>query len=256
MPCKKFRYYPFDTIISQVDLTDDLFKGKSSFITEMIGLKRILQCSTKNTLVLSDELSKGTEHNSSISLVSSVIIELLKRNTKIFFTTHLNKIPEIPEIIKLTDNNKLLINHLSVIIKNNNIIYERKLQSGSGSPLYGLEVAKYLLECPELIDNAFEIRNNLINHNTKIKKSVYNKKKIIKSCEICNDTKNLETDHIIEQKTTDDKGFIKNGLNKNHLSNLCILCHQCHLKKTLGKIKINGYKSSINGTYLDYTLLD
>ena len=45
--CKKFKYTPFNTIISQVDLTDDLFSGKSSFVREMCGLKKILECSGK-----------------------------------------------------------------------------------------------------------------------------------------------------------------------------------------------------------------
>jgi hypothetical protein len=52
--------------------------------------------------------------------------------------------------------------------------------------------------------------------------------------------------------TADEKGFLKKGINKNHLSNLCCLCHDCHLQKTLGKIKINGYKDSINGRFLDW----
>jgi DNA mismatch repair protein MutS len=244
---KSFKFSPFDTLISQVDLSDNIFAGKSSFISEMLGLKRILQCSGKNTLVLSDELCKGTENNSSTALVSSVILELIKTNTKFFFTSHLHDIPTIQDIIDLEQ--KLKINHLSVDIKGNNIIYERKLKDGPGSSLYGLEVAKSLLENNDLIEKAFRIRNN----STKsVKKSVYNKKKIIEKCEICSSTKDLETDHIVEQMTADEKGFLKKGINKNHLSNLCCLCHDCHLQKTLGKIKINGYKDSINGRFLDW----
>lgn len=244
---KSFKFSPFDTLISQVDLSDNIFAGKSSFISEMMGLKRILQCSGKNTLVLSDELCKGTENNSSTALVSSVILELIKTNTKFFFTSHLHDIPTIQDIINLEQ--KLKISHLSVDIKGNNIIYERKLKDGPGSSLYGLEVAKSLLENNNLIEKAFEIRNN----STKsVKKSVYNKKKIIEKCEICSSTKDLETDHIIEQMTADEKGFLKKGINKNHLSNLCCLCHNCHLQKTLGKIKIYGYKDSINGKFLDW----
>ena len=250
VPCKSFKFRPFDTMISQVDLSDNIFSGKSSFISEIMGLKKILQCSGKNTLVLSDELSKGTEHNSSTALVSSVILELIKSNTKFFFTTHLHEIPLIQDIINLKE--KLKICHLSVDVKNNNIIYTRKLQDGQGSNLYGIEVAKSLLENNDLIDKAFEIRNNLINNTKKIKKSIYNKKKIIDKCEICNSTKQLETDHIQEQCTADEKGFLNKSRHKNHLSNLCILCHDCHLEKTLGRIKINGYKDSLNGTFLHW----
>jgi len=250
---KSFKFSPFDTIISQVDLSDNIFSGKSSFITEMLGLKRILQCAGPRTLVLSDELCRGTEHSSSVGLVSATILQLIKTNTKFFFTSHLHDMPKIQDIIDLEQ--KLKICHLSVDIKDNNIIYNRKLKEGSGSELYGLEVSKSLLECPELIEHAFKIRNKLLGNQTKIKKSVYNKKKIMEKCEICSSTKQLETDHVIEQMTADKKGFLNDSRHKNHLSNLCTLCHNCHLEKTLGKIKINGYIDSINGTFLDYEII-
>ena len=98
---KSFIFSPFDTIISQVDLTDDIFAGKSSFISEMIGLKRILQCTGPKTLVLMDEATKGTETNSSTALVSSIILELIKKDTKFFFTTHLHQIPQVRDIFDL-----------------------------------------------------------------------------------------------------------------------------------------------------------
>ena len=255
VPCKSFVFRPFDTVISQVDLTDNLFSGKSSYINEMIGLRKILKCSGKNTLVLSDELSKGTEINSSVSLVSAVILKLIKNNTKLFFTTHLH---DVAKIIK--DNDKIQIRHLDVSIRNGkDIVFERKLKDGSGSELYGLEVAKSLLEDLELIDSAFAIRNELIGKTTSIlstKKSVYNKKKIIKSCEICKSTKNLETDHIKPQCDTDEAGFVHGeSFHKNETFNLAILCKNCHLQKTQGKIIINGYKDSLNGKFLDYTFV-
>lgn len=250
---KSFKFSPFDTIISQVDLSDNIFAGKSSFITEMLGLKRILQCAGPRTLVLSDELCRGTEHSSSVGLVSATILQLIKTNTKFFFTSHLHEVPKVQDIIDLKD--KLNICHLSVNIKSNNIIYERKLQNGPGSSLYGLEVSKSLLECSELVEKAFKIRNNLIGNETKVKKSKYNTKKIIDKCQICSSTKQLEVDHIVPQMTANENGFLNDSRHKNHISNLCTLCHDCHLNKTLGKIKIHGYKDSINGRFLDWERL-
>lgn len=255
---KSFKFSPFDTIISQVDLTDNLFAGQSSFTTEIMGVKRILQTATSNTLVLADETCRGTEYNSSIGIVSMVISGLIMKNAKFFFTSHLHDIPNVPQIIDLVDKNKLKIGHLSVEIKNNNIIYERKLKQGSGSRYYGLEVAKSLLNdlCPELIEMAFEIRNKLIENEKPIKKSRYNAKKIVDKCQICGSTKQLETDHIQGQCEADENGFLDDSRHKNHLSNLCTLCHDCHLQKTLGKIKINGYVDSINGRFLDWEKID
>lgn len=255
VPCKEFKYSPFHTIISQVDLTDNLFSGKSSFITEILGLKQIIRCAGPNTLVLCDEMCKGTEHSSSVGLVASVINRLISTNSKFFFTTHLHKLKEEDSIMK---NEKIKICHLSVTIRNNDIIFERKLTPGSGSELYGLEVAKTILEDDLLMDDAFHIRNKLLDNKRGVlgsKKSVYNSKKIIKKCEICNSTKNLETDHIIPQCEADGSGFLNNvHYHKNEEYNLAILCKDCHLKKTLGKITIHGYKDGLKGRFLDYTI--
>jgi DNA mismatch repair protein MutS len=260
VPCTTYKYRPFHTMISQVDLTDNLYTGKSSFITEITGLKKILQCSGKNTLCLGDETLRGTECNSAMGLVVSMILKLIDNKTKFFFTSHLHGIPKIKEITELTQNNKLQIKHLSVSTKNNNIIFERILKDGPGSELYGIEVAQTILDDPEFIDIAFSIRNDLLKNKTTVlstKKSVYNKKKIINKCEICDSTTKLETHHISEQKNADQDGFILNKhFHKNEKFNLTTLCHNCHLQVTLGKIKVYGYKSSTNGTFLDYILPD
>jgi len=260
VPCTTFKYYPFNTMISQVDLTDNLYTGKSSFINEITGLKKILSCSGKNTICLGDETLRGTESNSAMGLVTSTILKLINNGSKFFFTSHLHEIPKIKEIKDYSDNGTLQIKHLSVSTKNNNIIFERMLKDGPGSELYGIEVAQSIIEDTEFIDIAFTIRNNLIKNKTHVlskKKSVYNKKKIINFCEICNGTTQLETHHIEEQKNTDENGFITNKhFHKNEKFNLTTLCHDCHLKVTLGKIIVDGYKHSIQGTFLDYTILN
>lgn len=256
VPCRHLKFSPFNTIISQVDLTDDLFSGKSSFINEMNGLKKILECSGKNTLVLSDECCKGTEVNSATSIVTSTILTLINNGTKFFFTSHLHDISKVKQII---DSNFLQINHLSVNVKDNSeIIFERKLELGSGSDLYGLEICKSIINNNDFIDTAFKIRNDLVGEKVSVlstKKSRYNKKKIIDKCQLCESTESLEVDHIEPQEYADENGFLSDGRHKSHISNLCTLCKSCHLKKTLGKIRINGYKMTTNGQILDWEQL-
>jgi len=255
VPCNEFKFSPFHTVISQVDLTDNLFSGKSSFITEILGLKKIIRCAGKHTLVLCDEMCKGTEHISSVGLVASTIKRLVSTGTKFFFTTHLHILKNNDEIMK---NSAMQVCHLSVEIRNNDIIFERKLMSGTGSDLYGLEVAKTILEDDLLIDDAFMIRNRLLGNSNQIlgkKKSVYNSKKMIKKCEICGSSRNLETDHIIPQCSADENGFLSSAhYHKNEEFNLATLCRECHMKKTLGKITIHGYKEGLKGKFLDYTI--
>ena len=255
VPCQTLTFSPFHTVISQVDLTDNLFSGKSSYVTEILGVKRILRCASPHTLVLCDEMCKGTEHVSSVSFVGANLKRMVETNSKFFFTTHLHQLKYEDAVV---NNSHIQIKHLSVSIRNHDIIFERKLMDGSGSDLYGLEVAKTILEDDLLIEDAFKIRTNLLKHQKGIlgsKKSVYNTKKIMRKCEICSSSKNLETDHIIPQCDADNNGFLKSvGHHKNEEYNLATLCKECHLKKTLGKITIHGYKESLNGTFLDYTI--
>lgn len=258
VPCKSFIFSPFSTLISQVDLTDNLFANKSSFISEMCGLKKILNCCKESTLVLSDELCRGTEVNSSTAIVASTILELIKTNTKFFFTTHLH---ELPNIKSIQNQSKLNICHLSVDIKNDKIIFIRYLQPGSGSTLYGLEVCSSIIQNSNFIDMSFEIRNEILNNKKSIlssKKSNYNKKKITNHCEICGyiPTKNsipLDTHHIKEQKNCDEHGFVNDKhYHKNKRFNLVSLCKQCHLKIDTEELVINGYKQTTDGIILDY----
>lgn len=259
--CKSFEFAPFNTIISQVDLTDNLFTGKSSFINEIIGLKHILACSGESTLVLADETCKGTEVYSAEAIVSTIILELIKSKTKFFLTSHLHGIPKIKCINKVST---LKIKHLSINIQNNNIIFDRKLKDGSGSDLYGLEVCKSLFNNETFIDKAFEIRNEITKNENKksmlSKKSNYNKQKIMSCCEVCQykpDQKSipLDTHHINEQKYSNKHGFFKNlSFHKNQDFNLVTLCKDCHRKIDTKELIISGYKNSINGIFLDFVL--
>jgi DNA mismatch repair protein MutS len=259
VPCKKFSFSPFHTVISQVDLSDNLFANKSSFTSEMCGLQKILECSGKNTLVLSDELCRGTEVNSSSAIVVTTLLHLIKTHTVFFFTTHLHDLPNIPEI---ASENKIKIAHLSVETRDDTIIFERRLQPGSGSDLYGLEVCKSIIRNQQFIDLAFRVRNEIVSNGTKIieqKRSRYNKKKITDHCEVCGYKPKrgqipLDTHHINEQKDCDEMGFVNDKhFHKNKTYNLVSLCKSCHQKIDTGELIIRGYKSSTSGVFLDYS---
>lgn len=249
VPCKQFDFYPFDIILSQVDLTDNLFKNKSSFMNEVYGIKRILEITGTNTFLIGDEPTKGTEFYSSMAIVETLIHRLIKTNTKFIFTTHLHD-------MKVENIEKLQVKHISVKIENDKIIFERKLKDGSGESIYGLEVLKSIIDDPEFIENSFKLRNKLINNKPELvstNRSRYNKKKIMDNCEICGNSENLETHHLNEQKNCDINGFVNDKhFHKNEIYNLVCLCYSCHKKVTFNKIKINGYIVTNQGVYLDW----
>lgn len=256
VPCRSFRFSPFHRLISQVDMSDNLFTGKSSFTSEMFSLKRILQCAGKNTLVLADELCKTTEYYSAQGIVSATLLRLVQTQTPFFFTTHLHEIPKITPIQLET---RIRVCHLSISIRDDRVIFERLLQTGSGSELYGLEIAKNILDDTLFIDTAFKVRNTITDNRTDIissKRSVYNRNKTVDTCEVCGSRDKLETHHINFQKNCDLLGFVKDkSFHKNELYNLVCLCKNCHIQ--IDKhLFVYGYKTSTSGTFLDYKWID
>lgn len=263
VPCTTFRLAPFKTILTQVDLTDNLWRGQSSFVTEMIGLKKIMTLADRNALVLSDELTKGTEVVSATSIFTAVVQELSRRGSKFLFTTHLQGVAKMKAILS---DSRIRICHLAVDIDDcGKIIFRRTLQPGPCSELYGLEVAKAIGLSRDLIEDAFKIRGELTGHEVvsghgSVKKSRYNRKKILDKCEICAYTPikstdiPLDTHHIKFQCSADSNNF--NGhFHKNSTFNLVCLCKACHIRVHNNQIKIDGYIQTTDGVKLDYVFL-
>lgn len=257
--CESFKFSPFESVITQVDLHDNMWRAQSSFISEMIGLKKIINLANDRCLVLSDELTKGTEVVSATSIFSSSVLSLVEKGTKFVFTTHLQDVSKL-DIIKACDDIKVC--HLSVDFNGNgDIIFERKLKNGPCSELYGLEVARAVGLDSVLLDRAFDIRKLLVNkreNTVNNKYSKYNSKKIVDKCEICSYSPVKDTDipldihHINFQCNADSSGF--NGhFHKNSKFNLVCLCKNCHVNVHNNKIVINGYRQSSSGKFLDFT---
>lgn len=258
VPAESFEYYPYECIMTRIIGEDNLFRSQSSFVVEMSELRNILKIANDRTLVLADEVTKGTENLSGAAIFASSVIQLAKRQSSFLFTTHLHSIPNL-EVIKKLDNIKIY--HLSIKIdKNTNtIIYERKLKEGQGETLYGLEVCQALDMDTSFLNDAFKIRNTI--QLTKPKRSKYNKDKLSLKCEICNYKPNNKTDipldihHIHFQCEADEDGYNYSNntkFYKNEKFNLVSLCKICHINIHNEKIKINGYISTSNGIKLEW----
>jgi len=246
----EMEFYPYKNIFSRIIGCDNIFKGHSSFAIEMIELKTILDHSDKNSLILGDEICRGTEDISGISLVAVTVEELALKKASFIFTTHLHKLPEL-EIIKNLDNVKSY--HLTIDVKDDEIVYLRKLVKGSGDAIYGLEIAKNILKNNNFIMKANEIRNNLLNISNNIlntETSNYNNDVFIHNCAICNENA-TETHHIKFQKEANEDGFI-DTIHKDNKSNLVNLCEKHHLDVHNNKLIINGYQQTSEGRKLDY----
>jgi DNA mismatch repair protein MutS len=153
------------------------------------------------------------------------------------------------------------INHLKVIYdkKEDKLIYDRKLEEGSGPAIYGLEVCKAMDLDASFLEMANSIRKELMQIQ-EIKPdttSKYNVQLYIQKCMICgnSDKTMLETHHIHFQCHADEHHFIDH-VHKDNLSNLVPLCKQCHQDVHTKNLEIYGYVQTSKGIELQYKKIE
>ena len=229
VPCSQFQYKPYQAIYSRILGNDNIFKGLSTFAVEMSELRIILKHSDKNSLILGDELCSGTETESALSLFSAGLVELHKKESTFLFATHFHEITGFEEIQGLKH---MGLKHMSVQYdpSSQTLIYDRKLKSGQGRRIYGLEVCKSLYMEQEFLELAYSIRNKYFPENGgQMDKGVskYNAKKIKGFCQLCKTRPSEEVHHMSPQKDADENGFI-GTFHKNHKANLLNICERCH----------------------------
>lgn len=250
-----FEYAIFDSIYTRISGNDNLFKGQSSFVVEMNELQTILNKASTKSLIIGDEICRGTEYLSANALVATAILHLTKLGAKFLFASHLHELADIEHIKML---NTIDFFYLSVEKKNNELIFNRQLTNGTGEEDYGITVAQYILNDPIFINKAIEIKNYLLEKsgkNTKLfsnKKSLYNKEIYIDECIICKSKEKLETHHINMQKdfidtTNGQINLKKKHIVKNSKANLVVLCSKCHDDLHSGNFTISGLTNTTNG---------
>lgn len=146
-----------DKIFTRVGAYDDLVMGQSTFMVEMIETGNILNNSTEKSLIILDEIGRGTSTFDGVALAWS-IAEYIYNNikAKTMFATHYHVLNKLAEEY---DN----VNNYNILIKENNdeIIFLRKLVEGSADKSYGVQVAKLAGLPLNVIERAKEIQNDL-----------------------------------------------------------------------------------------------
>lgn len=266
VPATRFEYSPYESIMARITGSDNIFKGLSSFALEMTELRAILKRSGPKTLVIGDEVCRGTEHISGNSIVAASIIKLSKSGSSFIFATHLHEIVEMSQIKELKNVKAF---HLSVDYDKvkDILIFDRKLKEGSGDTIYGITVAKYLIHDDEFIKLAQEIKNDLLNKPNHIigdKTSNYNSSIYMHECGICQKQCPDSKDHVekfdshhINFQSNCINGFVigKPYLPMNSKSNIIVLCKDCHHKVHHGLLEIKGYMDTSNGRQIVYNEL-
>ncbi len=255
VPAVEFRFGMYQKLFTRIVSKDNLYKGLSTFSVEMMELKNIFNRCGKNSLVLGDEISQGTETESGLAIVAGAILRLLELQTTFIFASHLHQLKNIPQIQNITN---LIFLHLGVSYDelNDRLVYNRALQLGMGSSLYGLEFAKSLHMDKIFLKNAYALREEIINKNSDIKElkkqktSRYNKSLYLSKCALC-DKSVEEVHHIKAQYEADEHGKI-GFMDKNHRYNLIPLCKKHHKMVHDGKLHILGFVMTSEGLKLHY----
>ena len=244
-------YRPFKKIITRLSGGDDIIKGQSSFVVEMNEVNTFLRNSDQYTLVLGDELCRGTESLSGIAITVSAMMSLKEKKASYIFSTHMHQLPDMKRIKEMNVDIKHLSTRFDEII--DELVYDRKLADGPGSSLYGLEVCKSLGMEKSFIEKAMRIRRELEGITEDFvsgKRSKYNSGVYVDKCSMCEKTFDLHTHHVREQGKADERGFIDH-VPKNAAYNLMVLCSECHvnlhtLKKTVHQIQtMQGIRTTL-----------
>ena len=153
VPASSAKMKIFDAIYTRIGASDDLVSGESTFMVEMNEANRAIKNASKNSLILFDELGRGTATFDGMALAQS-IIEYIHDfiGAKMMFSTHYH------ELTSLSDTLKYLKNvHVSAHEENGTVTFLHKIKDGSIDKSYGIHVAK-LANLPEsLIKRASEI---------------------------------------------------------------------------------------------------
>ena len=138
VPAMTCKLGPVDRIFTRIGASDDLASGRSTFMVEMTEAADILHNATSESLVLMDEIGRGTSTYDGLSLAWACAEALAKGNRAFtLFATHYFELTQLAETRKTIGNV-----HLDAVEHNDEIVFMHNVKSGAANKSYGLQVAK------------------------------------------------------------------------------------------------------------------
>ncbi|MCQ6274181.1 DNA mismatch repair protein MutS [Bacillus sp. V3B] len=158
----------FDQVFTRIGAADDLISGQSTFMVEMLEAKNAISNATKDSLILFDEIGRGTSTYDGMALAQAIIEYIHHRiGAKTLFSTHYHELTVLEEELPRLTNI-----HVSAIEQSGKVVFLHKIKEGPTDKSYGIHVAK-LAELPdELITRANEILASLENQDVKVQQHV------------------------------------------------------------------------------------
>lgn len=159
VPAKSARIGDIGRIFTRIGAADDLAGGRSTFMVEMNEAAEIVNNADENSLVLVDEIGRGTSTYDGLALAWALVERLLMQNrAPTLFATHYFELTTLPEEHSSAKNR-----HLAVAEHGEEIVFMHRVEDGAASRSYGLHVARLAGIPPPVLSRAHELLNALEN---------------------------------------------------------------------------------------------
>ena len=150
VPCEEADLPIFDKIFTRIGASDDLVSGESTFMVEMLEANNPIQNATENSLILFDELGRGTSTYDGMSLARAILEYVsTKIKCKTLFSTHYHELTDLEEKIPEIKNV-----HVEASEKDGNVVFLHKVTSGATDKSYGIHVARLAGLPEDLLKNS------------------------------------------------------------------------------------------------------
>lgn len=157
VPAKEAHIPLTDMILTRIGASDDVAFGQSTFMVEMTEMSYIIKNATSSSLLILDEIGRGTATFDGLS-IAWAIIEYINQNikAKTLFATHYHELTELEGILSGVKNYRITVKEL-----NNSIVFLRKIVRGGANKSFGIEVARLAGLPDKIIIKAKDILKNL-----------------------------------------------------------------------------------------------
>lgn len=138
VPAKSANLPIFDQIFTRIGAADDLISGQSTFMVEMMEANRAIMSATANSLILFDEIGRGTATYDGMALAQAIIEHIHNHvHAKTLFSTHYHELTSLAESLSALQNV-----HVGAVEENGELVFLHKMLAGPADKSYGIHVAK------------------------------------------------------------------------------------------------------------------
>ncbi len=210
VPATKANLKVFDGIFTRIGASDNLSKGKSTFMVEMLETNEALTHATKDSLLIFDELGRGTSTFDGVSLAKSIIDYIVKNiKAKTLFSTHYHELVGMDDEYEEVD-----LVHVKADDIDGEIKFHHKVLKGGSSRSYGIEVAKLAGINDIIVNNAKQIYAHISEDNNKLVSEVKVESKVDENQELFSLIKNIDVENLTPMQSMNILNQIKDVYEK------------------------------------------